>query len=178
MREILNTISIWILPFIISAILLHGICKKVPLYEQFCDGAKEGFWVAIKILPYLIAIMVAVSMFRASGALEFLYNLFKTPLEFLKIPADTLALMVTRSLSGSATLGIFSEIVNTHGADSYAAKLSAIIAGSSETTFYVIAVYFGAVGIKKFRHAVLTGILADITGIICAVAISRFFFYS
>lgn len=178
MKEALNTISIWILPFIISIILLYGIYKKVPIYEDFCDGAKEGFWVAVKILPYLVAIMVAISMFRASGALDFLYNLLKTPLEFLKIPADTLALMVTRSLSGSATLGLFSEIVNTHGADSYAAKLSAIITGSSETTFYVIAVYFGAVGIKKFRHAILTGILADIVGIVCAVIISRFFFYS
>ncbi len=178
MQEILNAISVWILPVIISTILIYGTYKKVPLYENFCDGAKEGFWVAIKILPYLIAIIVAVSMFRASGALDFLYNIFKTPLEALKIPADTLALMITRSLSGSATLGLFGEIVNTHGANSYAAKLSAIIAGSSETTFYVIAVYFGAVGIKKYRHAILTGILADIAGIIAAIIISRFFFYS
>ena len=86
--------------------------------------------------------------------------------------------MITRSLSGSATLGIFSEIVGTHGADSYAAKLSAVITGSSETTFYVIAVYFGAVGVKKLRHAVLTGILSDLVGIICAIVVSRFFFYS
>ncbi len=178
MKEILNTISVWILPAIITIILLYGMYKKAPLYEDFCDGAKEGFWVAVKILPYLVAIMVAIAMFRASGALDFLYNILKTPLETLKIPADTLSLMITRSLSGSATLGLFSEIVNTHGADSYAAKLSAVITGSSETTFYVIAVYFGAVGIKKFRHAILTGILADIVGIFCAIVVSRLFFYS
>ena len=178
MKEVLNAISVWILPVIISTILLWGVYRKTPLYEDFCDGAKEGFWVAVKILPYLIAIMVAIAMFRASGALDCLYSILKTPLEHLKIPADTLSLMITRSLSGSATLGLFSEIINTHGADSYAAKLSAIITGSSETTFYVIAVYFGAVGIKKFRHAILTGILADIIGIICAVVVSRFFFYS
>ena len=178
MKEILNTISIWILPVIISTILLYGVYKKAPLYEDFCDWSKEGFWVAVKILPYLVAIMVAIAMFRASGALDFLYNILKIPLETLKIPADTLSLMITRSLSGSATLGLFSEIVNTHGADSYAAKLSAVITGSSETTFYVIAVYFGAVGIKKFRHAILTGILADIVGIFCAIVVSRFFFYS
>ena len=178
MKEVLNTISVWILPVIISTILLWGVYRKTPLYEDFCDGAKEGFWVAVKILPYLIAIMVAIAMFRASGALDCLYSILKTPLEHLKIPADTLSLMITRSLSGSATLGLFSEIINTHGADSYTAKLSAIITGSSETTFYVIAVYFGAVGIKKFRHAILTGILADIIGIICAVVVSRFFFYS
>ena len=178
MREILNLISIWILPVIVSTILIHGTIKKVPLYETFTKGAKEGLWVAVKILPYLVAIIVAVSMFRASGALELVYALFKTPLEALKIPADTLALMITRPLSGSATLGLFSEIATTHGADSYAAKLSAVIAGSSETTFYVIAVYFGAIGIKKFRHALLTGILADIVGIFCAIIVCRFFFYS
>lgn len=178
MINALNTLSVWILPVIISTILIYGAYKKVPLYETFTDGAKEGFWTAVKILPYLVAIMVAVSMFRSSGALDFLYNVFKTPLEALKIPADTLSLMITRSLSGSATLGIFSEIVGTHGADSYAAKLSAVITGSSETTFYVIAVYFGAVGVKKLRHAVLTGILSDLIGIICAIVVSRFFFYS
>ena len=178
MINALNTLSVWILPVIISTILIYGAYKKVPLYETFTDGAKEGFWTAVKILPYLVAIMVAVSMFRSSGALDFLYNVFKTPLEALKIPSDTLSLMITRSLSGSATLGIFSEIVGTHGADSYAAKLSAVITGSSETTFYVIAVYFGAVGVKKLRHAVLTGILSDLVGIICAIIVSRFFFYS
>lgn len=178
MREVLTTVSIWILPVIITVILIYGTYKKTPLYETFCDGAKEGFWISVKILPYLVAIMVAVAMFRASGALDCIYNIFKVPLEALKIPSDALALMITRSLSGSATLGIFSDIVNTHGADSYAAKLSAVITGSSETTFYVIAVYFGAVGITKLRHALLTGILADIVGIICAVLVSRFFFYS
>lgn len=178
MREALNTVSVWILPVIISVILIYGTAKKTPLYETFCDGAKEGFWVAVKIIPYLVAIMVAVSMFRASGALDILYNLLRTPLEALKIPTDSLVLMITRSLSGSATLGLFSEIVNTHGADSYAAKLCAVITGSSETTFYVIAVYFGAAGITKLRHALLTGILADVVGIVCAVAVSRFFFYS
>ena len=178
MREVLNLISVWLLPIIICTILIYGAFKKVPLYETFTKGAKEGLFVSIKILPYLVAIIVAVSMFRASGALDILYNLFKVPLEALKIPSDTLPLMVTRSLSGSATLGIFSEIVNTNGANSYAAKLAAIITGSSETTFYVIAVYFGAVGIKKFRHAVLTGILADLVGIIVAIFVCRIFFYS
>ena len=178
MKEILNTISIWILPVIISIILLHGVYKKVPVYETFVQGAKEGFWTAVKIIPYLVAIMVAVAMFRASGAIDFIYNILKTWLDALKIPADTLSLMITRSLSGSATLGLLGEIVNTHGADSYAAKLSAVITGSSETTVYVLAVYFGSIGITKFRHAVLTGILADITGVIFAILVSRFFFYS
>lgn len=178
MREILNTISVWILPVIISVILIFGAYKRVPAYETFTRGAKEGFWIAVKIIPYLVAIMVAVAMFRASGAIDFIYEILKVPLDKLNIPADTLALIITRPLSGSATLGLFGEIVNTHGADSYAAKLSAVITGSSETTFYVLAVYFGSVGITKFRHALLTGILADIFGVVLAVLVSRFFFYS
>ncbi len=143
----------------------------MPVYETFIEGAKDGLKISVKIIPYLIAIMAAVSMFRASGAIEALAEVLKTPLEALKIPVDTLPLMLTRSLSGGATLGIFSDIVNANGANSYAAKLSAVIVGSSETTFYVLSVYFGAVGIKKFRHAILTGILADIIGIAAAILI-------
>lgn len=176
MTEILSTISILIIPALISIILIFGIIKKVDCYNSFTTGAKEGFDVAIRIIPYLVAIMTAVAMLRASGAIEWLAGLLEAPLEALKIPADSLILMVTRSLSGSATLGIFSDIVNSSGVDSYAAKLSAVIVGSSETTFYVLAVYFGAVGIKKMRHAVLTGILADLIGIVAAVFIARAMF--
>ncbi len=178
MKEILNVISIWILPVIITTILIYGSAKKTPVYETFCKGAREGFWVAVKIIPYLVAIFVAISMLRASGAIDLIANLLKTPLEYLKIPVDTISLMVTRSLSGSATLGLFSELVETNGADSYATKLGAIIVGSSETTFYVLAVYFGAVGVTKVRHALLVGLLADGIGIIAAIFIARFFFYS
>lgn len=171
MKEILNLISTLILPLIIVIILLSGFFKKVSVYETFIEGAKDGLKISVKIIPYLIAIMAAVSMFRASGAIEALAEILKTPLEALNIPVDTLPLILTRSLSGGATLGIFSDIVNANGANSYAAKLSAVIVGSSETTFYVLSVYFGAIGIKKFRHAILTGILADIIGIIAAILI-------
>lgn len=176
MRDVLSAVSLWILPAIIITVLLFAMYKKNPAYENFVDGAKEGFWVAVKIIPYLVAIMVAVAMFRASGAIEMLAAALKAPLEYLKIPSESLILMVTRSLSGSATLGIFSDIVDASGANSYAAKLSAVIVGSSETTFYVLAVYFGAIGIKKVRHALLTGILADVAGIVLAVCVCRYFF--
>lgn len=170
----LNTLSVWILPVIVTVVLCYACFKKTPAYENFVEGGKEGFWVAVKIIPYLVAIMVAVAMFRASGAIEMLALWLKTPLEALKIPVETLPLMITRSLSGSASLGIFSDIAVNTGANSYAAKLSAVIVGSSETTFYVLAVYFGAVGIKKFRHAILVGVLADVIGIIAAVFVCRF----
>ena len=176
MIKILNTLSLYILPLIISGILIYAIFKKAPAYESFVDGAKEGFNIAIRIIPYLIAIMVATAMFRASGAIDILQNLLKPILDYFRIPTETVILMITRSLSGSATLGVLSDIVNQTGANSYATKLAAVITGSSETTFYVAAVYFGAVGIKKFRHALLAGILADIAGLFAAIWVCSVFF--
>lgn len=176
MKEFLSYLSIMIIPVLISIILIYGIYKKTPCYEVFVDGAKEGLFVAIKILPYLIAIIVSISMFRASGVIEILSNLLSKPLHYFNIPTETLPIMITRSMSGSATLGILSDIVNTTGADSYASKLGAVIVGSSETTFYVLAVYFGAVGIKKIRFALLAGLMADLFGIIAAIFVCRYFF--
>ena len=176
MIKTLNSISIYILPFIISVIFIYGIIKKTPIYESFVDGAKDGFGIAIKIIPYLIAIMTATAAFRASGAIDIIEHIFSGVLNYFKIPTETTIIMLTRSLSGSATLGVVADIIEQTGIDSYATKLAAVIAGSSETTFYVAAVYFGAVGIKKFRHALLAGILADITGLIVAVAVCRYFF--
>lgn len=176
MREILNNLSIWLIPVIILTILIHGMIKRTPCYEVFVEGAKEGFFVSIKILPYLIAIIVSVSMFRVSGAIDIIEKLLSYPLNFFNIPTETLPLMITRSMSGSATLGILSDIANSTGADSYASKLAAVITGSSETTFYVLAVYFGAVGIKKIKFALIAGLLADLFGIFAAVIIAKYFF--
>lgn len=127
-----------------SCYFMYSCSKKVPVYEEFIEGAKDGFKVAVSIIPYLVAIIVAVSMFKASGILDFAKN-FAGSL----IPADIIPIIATRSLSGSATLGLFSDIVKDFGPDSYIAKLAAIMVGSSETTFYVLAVYFGSVGIKN-----------------------------
>lgn len=176
MREVIVAISSWIIPAIILITLVCGIVKKVPVYETFIDGAKDGLKVSVNIIPYLVAIIVAVSMLRASGAIEIAQSFLSGVLEWLKIPVDVLPVMIVRSLSGSAVLGLFSEIANNFGPDAYATKLTAIMTGSSETTFYVLAVYFGSVGIKKFRHAVLAGIFADIIGIIAAIAVARWMF--
>lgn len=169
-------ISLLILPIMILVILSAGIIKKVPVYEEFVEGAKDGFKVSISIIPYLVAIIVGVSMFRASGAIDIIASVFSGILNKLSVPADILPIIITRSLSGSATLGIFSDIANNFGPDSYITKLAAVMVGSSETTFYVLAVYFGSVGIKKYRYALLTGIIADITGIVLAILVSRVFF--
>ncbi len=155
----------------ILGILTFGLIKKVPVYEEFIEGAKDGFKVSVSIIPYLVAIIVAVSMFRASGVIDVLKNVTSNLL-----PPDIIPLMLTRPLSGSAALGIFSDIVNSHGADSYIAKLAAIMVGSSETTFYVLSVYFGSVGIKKYRYALLTGIIADVISFVLAIWVAQYFF--
>lgn len=167
----IETISLYILPIMILSILTLGMAKKVPVYEEFIEGAKDGFKVAVSIIPYLVAIIVAVSMFKASGILDILKNFANS-----FIPPDIIPIIFTRSLSGSATLGLFSEIAKNLGPDSYVTKLAAIMVGSSETTFYVLAVYFGSIGIKKYRYAILTGIIADITGIVLAILVARMFF--
>lgn len=175
-KHLIDLLSLWILPLMVVFILLFGAVKKVALYESFIEGAKGGFSVGVKIIPYLVAILVAVGMFRASGAIDIIAAHLNGVLNFFKIPADMLPLMIVRSLSGSGALGIMSEIVHENGANSYAAKMAAVMVGSSETTFYVLTVYFGSIGITKFRHALCVGILADIIGIVAAVGIARFMF--
>lgn len=172
----LEKISLIFLPAIILLILITGILKKVPVYEEFIEGAKDGFKVSINILPYLVALIVAISMFRASGALDLIASLFSPLLLKFNIPVEVVPIMFTRSLSGSATLGLFSELANNYGAEMFITKLAAIMVGSSETTFYVLSVYFGSIGIKKFRYAICVGILADIIGIVLAILVAQMFF--
>ena len=172
----MNLLSLWALPAILLLILTMGLAKKVPIYETFTTGAKDGFKVAVNIIPYLVAIIVAISMFRASGIIEMLELTLSGLLSRIHVPADVIPIMIVRSLSGSAALGVFSDIANSLGPDDYATKLSAIMVGSSETTFYVLAVYFGAVGISKLRYALLVGLLADFIGIVAAICVCNWMF--
>lgn len=175
-KSFVDILSSWLIPFIIVVALVWGVCKKVPVYEVFVDGAKDGLKTSLNIFPYLLAIIVAISMLRASGAFELAEQVLGWLFEVFNIPVDIFPVMIVRSLSGSAVLGLLSDIANQFGPDSYITKLTAIMVGSSETTFYVLAVYFGAVGIKKFRHALLAGIFADIIGIVSAIVVANFFF--
>lgn len=172
----INTISLYLLPILIITILTIALFKKVPIYEEFTEGAKDGFTVSIKIIPYLVAIIVGISMFRASGAMESITNFLSPLLSIFSIPVDSIPVMIIRPLSGSATLGLFSEIAHKFGPDAYTTKLCAVLVGSSETTFYVLSVYFGSIGIKKFRYALLTGLLADVIGIIVAIFVCSLIF--
>lgn len=175
-KSLIYSISAWIIPSIILITLVFAVVRKIPVYETFIDGAKDGLKVTVGIIPYLIAIITAVSMLRASGAIDLAARAFSGCLDYFKIPVDVVPIMFIRSLSGSAVLGLFSEIAGNFGPDAYATKLAAIMVGSSETTFYVLSVYFGAVGVKKFRHSLCAGVFADIIGIIAAVLVARWLF--
>lgn len=175
-HSVLNIISLWALPFIIILILTLGLIKKIPIYEVFTEGAKDGFKVAVNIIPYLVAIIVAISMLRASGAIEMLAHALSSILTKFNVPADILPVIFVRPLSGSAALGLFSDIATNLGPNSYATKLSAVMVGSSETTFYVLAVYFGSVGITKFRYALWVGLLADIIAAIMSIIVCHYVF--
>lgn len=175
--DILKQISDWAIPFMIVSIPLYAIIRfKAPVYEHFVEGAKEGFDVAVKIIPYLVGMLVAIGMFRASGAMDMMTSALKPVLDKVGFPSEIVPLALMRPLSGSGSLAIMSDLVKTYGPDSLIAKIAATIMGSTETTFYVIAVYFGSVGIKKFRHSIPSGLLADLVGIIASVVICYWIF--
>ena len=176
LKDIILTLSYAAIPLLILAITLHASVKKVHVYEVFTQGAKQGFVVGVKIIPYLVAMLVAVGMFRASGAIELMAEWLAPVLELIGMPADLIPLAVVRSLSGSGALGILGEIATANGGNAYVTKLAAVMTGSSETTFYVLALYFGSVGVTKFRHALAAGVIADIIGIFVALFIGNLVF--
>lgn len=175
-KLIIETISNWAIPVLLVGIPLYAFFKKVKVYESFIEGAKEGFNVAVRIIPYLVAILAAIFMFRASGAMDIFVRLLSPITDLIGMPAEVLPAAIMRPLSGSGTLGIITELIQTHGPDSFIGRLASTIYGSTETTFYVLAVYFGAVNIKKTRHAVPAGLIADAVGILAAVFICHLLF--
>lgn len=171
--QIFSTLAI---PFIILLFVSYGVIKKVKIYESFVEGAKEGFQIAVRIIPYLVAMLVAIGIFRAGGAMQYLIALISPATDLIGMPAEALPMAFMRPLSGSGALGVMAEILSVHGADSFIGVLVSTIMGSTETTFYVIAVYFGAVNISRTRYALAAGLLADIAGILGALFIVRFLF--
>jgi len=171
-----DSISLLAIPFILTMFPLYAAAKRVPVYEEFVEGAKEGFQVAIRIIPFLVAILVAVGMFRAAGGIDLLARLLSPIFQPLRFPPELLPLVLMRPLSGSGSNGIFAELVKAHGPDSLIAKMGATVMGSTETTFYVIAVYFGSVAIRRTRHAVAAGLIADLAGVIASVVICNLVF--
>jgi spore maturation protein B len=176
LRPAIDTFSYAMVPFLFVAIPVLAVARKVRLYEEFVEGAKGGFETALRIIPYLVAILVAIGMFRASGALDLLAGLLAPLTERIGLPAEILPVALMRPLSGSGSLGLVTELIQVHGPDSLIGRIASTIYGSTETTFYVLAVYFGSVGIRRTRHAVVAGLLADCVGILTAVWICRAMF--
>jgi spore maturation protein SpmA len=168
-----DVLSFWTIPLLLGAFVLFGWARGVRVFETFVEGAKEGFQVALRLIPYLVGILVAVGMFRASGGLAVFVRLAAPITGPLGLPAEAVPLAILRPLSGSGALGVMTEILATHGPDSFLGYLASTMQGSTDTTFYVLAVYFGAVGIKRTRHAVPAGLIADAAGLSAAIVVSN-----
>lgn len=176
-KDLIQVVSTLAIPFFIFVFIGYGAIKKVKVYEQFVEGAKEGFNVAIRIIPYLVAMLVAIAIFRAGGAMDkWLIPLLRIITDPIGMPAEALPMALMRPLSGSGSLGVMAEIIKVHGADSFIGILVSTFFGSSETTFYVLAVYFGAVNIKNTRHALAAGLMADVAGMLGALFIVKMLF--
>lgn len=171
-----KVISLLAVPMLLSFFPLYAAVRRIKIYEEFVEGAKEGFQVIIRIIPNLVAILVAIGMFRGAGGIEMLTNWLRPAMTLLNFPPELLPMAIIRPLSGSGTLGVFTDIVNTYGADNMLSKMAGTIFGSTETTFYVLAVYFGAVSIKRTRHAVPAGLVADTVAVIASVMVCRLMF--
>jgi spore maturation protein SpmA len=173
-----KTISPWIIPALMLGFLCFGIIRRVRVYEVFVEGAKEGFQVAIRIIPFLVAILVAVGMLRASGAMDAIVGTLGAYTQKIGLPAEALTMALIRSLSGSGAYAVLASVINNPaiGPDSYTGYLVSTIQGSTETTFYVLAVYFGAVQIRRMRHALAAAIIADLAGIMASVLICSLLF--
>jgi spore maturation protein SpmB len=173
-----RAISPWIVPGLMVGFLAFGALRGVRVYEVFVDGAKEGFQVALRIIPYLVAILVAVGMFRASGVLDAVVSALGGFTSKVGLPAEALPMALLRSLSGSGAYGVMASIINDPaiGPDSYTGYLVSTLQGSSETTFYVLAVYFGAVQVRRVRHTLVAALIADLVAVIAAVAMCSWLF--
>ena len=176
MRTVIDIMSVFVLPTIIVGFPLYGLYKRVPVYEEFVEGAKEGFTVAVRIIPYMVAILFAIGMFRASGALDYLIDGARPFLSLIGIPPEVIPMGIVRPLTGSGSAAIVLDMINQYGEDSLVVKMAATMFGSTETTFYVIAVYFGSVNVRKTRHAVPAGLIADVAAMFMAVYIVNLLF--
>lgn len=171
-----NQLSNVLFLFFIVGIPLYAAYKKVNVFDAFVAGAKQGFDTSVTLIPYLVAMLVAIGMLRASGFFELIHSVLAPVMTLIGMPSEVLPLALIRPFSGSASTGVMAELIHQYGGDSLISKIAATMMGSTETTFYVIAVYFGSVGIRRTRHAILVGLLADLSGIIASVLICRYLF--
>ncbi|MBP1762831.1 MAG: nucleoside recognition protein [Firmicutes bacterium] len=174
--KMLDTVSRWAIPFLLLAIPVYGFLKRLPVYETFVEGAEEGFYTAVKIIPFLVGMLVAISVFRASGAMDYAIQAIMPLMQKLGAPAEVMPLALMRPLSGSGALGLATELIKIYGPDSLIGRMASVMQGTTDTTFFVLTVYFGSVGIKRYRYALLTGLSADITGLIASIYVCNLLF--
>jgi spore maturation protein B len=175
-RAALDAVSLWAIPFLLVVIPLVGMIRGVKVYDVFIEGAKEGFDVGVRIIPFLVGILVAIGMFRGSGAMDLLTASLRPLIGATRFPVELVPLAILRSLTGSGSLAFATDLIKTYGPDSMIARMAATMYGSSETTFYVLAVYFGAVGVRRTRHAVPAALIGDIVAAIATVAVCLWMF--
>lgn len=171
----MNYIALSIIPIIVLFIIFYGMANKVKIYECFVEGALDGVKICLRIFPYLLAMLFAVAIFRTSGAMDILSKVLNPVLKLIGLPPDVLPLVLIKPLSGSGSIGIYTDIIKKCGPDSFSGRLASIVMGSTETIFYTLSVYFGAVKIKKIRHTLWAAVFADITSVIIAIFITRKF---
>lgn len=171
LEAIISIISNWAVPFLLFFIPTFAFLKGVKVYETFIKGAEEGFYIAIKIIPYMVAMLVAIGIFRNSGAMGIITKIVDPVFNKLGVPGEILPLAIMRPLSGGGALGITAELINSFGPDSIIGRMASTMQGSSDTTFFVLTVYFGSIGIRHYRHALAVGLLADVTTFLASVYI-------
>lgn len=177
MMQVAQWFAAWSLPLIIAFIPVYAyLFKKVPVYDTFIDGAKDGFSTVLSLLPHLVGMLVAVTVFRESGAMELLVTALNPLLQPLGVPPEFLPMALLRSISGSGSMAVMTDIFQRHGPDSFLGLLASTMQGASDTTLYVLTVYFGSIGIRKARYAVKVGLLADLASVIAALFVTHLFF--
>lgn len=176
MTAVLMSLSDWIVPLILLLVPLYAYYRGVSVYDEFIEGAKEGLLLTLKLLPFLIAMLSAVAVFINGGGMALLQKILNPICEALGVPAEVLPLALMRPLSGSGSIGLTTALIGEYGPDSFLGRLASIMQGSTETTFYVLTVYFGAVGLKHFRYALWVGLIGDLVAFLTAFYLTRLFF--
>ena len=172
-KDAVQVLSTFVIVAVLVGFPLYGVIKRVPVYEAFVEGAKEGFPLVIRIIPYMVGILAAMAMFRASGAMEFMVEGLRPVLKFTGIPPEILPMALTRPLTSAGSIGVLADMLKQYGSSNLYVRMAAVIFGSAETTFYVIAVYFGSVGVTKVRHAVLAGLVAEGSAILGSIYVVK-----
>lgn len=172
----MQNISNLIIPILVLGIIAYGVIKKINIYDVFVEGSKESYDMALTMFPCMLAMIFGVNIFIKSGVLEYIFGFFQNILDFLRIPIEIIPMAIMRPISGSSSLAILNTILENYGPDSFIGRLASVIQGSTDTTFYILTLYFGSIGIKKIRYSLWAGLAADVIGIVSAIIIANFMF--